>query len=106
MVHRQVGIVALAHSRNSDAQHYCFRCISGGDCWQPNLVFDDGGDMTHVLLKKFPALSGTLKGIVEETITGVHRLYQRCKQTGKAKQLPCAAMNTHDAVTKASCENT
>jgi adenosylhomocysteinase len=65
-------------------------------------VFDDGGDMTHVLLRKFPALSAMCKGIVEETVTGVHRLYQRCKQADKTKQLPCAAMNTHDAVVKVS----
>ena len=51
-------------------------CILGGDDWQPNMILDDGGDATHVLVNKFPAISKHIKGIVEESTTGVHRLYQ------------------------------
>ena len=48
----------------------------GSDNWQPNLLLDDGGDATHVLITKFPAVAKHMRGIVEESITGVHRLYQ------------------------------
>lgn len=60
------------------------------------MVLDDGGDMTHVLIKKHPAVAKNVRGIVEESLTGVHRLYQLC-QAGK---LSAPAMNIHDSVTK------
>ena len=50
--------------------------FAGSDNWQPNLILDDGGDATHILISKFPAIAKHIKGIVEESITGVHRLYQ------------------------------
>ena len=50
--------------------------MTGSDNWQPNLILDDGGDATHTLVSKFPAVAKHLKGIVEESTTGVHRLYQ------------------------------
>ena len=50
--------------------------LTGSDNWQPNLVLDDGGDATHTLIMRFPAVAKHLKGIVEESIIGVHRLYQ------------------------------
>ena len=50
--------------------------LTGSDNWQPNLILDDGGDATHTLVSKFPAVAKHLKGIVEESTTGVHRLYQ------------------------------
>ena len=49
---------------------------AGGDDWQPDLVLDDGGDATHLLVGKSPAVVKHLKGIVECSVTGVHRLYQ------------------------------
>jgi adenosylhomocysteinase len=49
---------------------------AGGDDWQPDLVLDDGGDATHLLVSKCPAVVKHLKGIVECSVTGVHRLYQ------------------------------
>ena len=60
-------------------------------------VFDDGGDLTHVLVRKNPTVARMLKGVVEENLTGVHRLYTLSKSK---EGLPFAAMNTHDAVTK------
>ena len=54
-------------------QHFL---VIGSDNWQPNLLLDDGGDATHVLITKFPAVAKHMRGIVEESITGVHRLYQ------------------------------
>jgi len=48
------------------------KCITA-DNWQPNMILDDGGDLTHSIIKKYPTLFRTMKGIVEESITGVHR---------------------------------
>uniref|UniRef100_A0A3B4BDV2 S-adenosyl-L-homocysteine hydrolase NAD binding domain-containing protein n=1 Tax=Periophthalmus magnuspinnatus TaxID=409849 RepID=A0A3B4BDV2_9GOBI len=48
------------------------KCISGAS-WQPNLILDDGGDMTHWIQKKYPSIFKQLKGIVEESATGVYR---------------------------------
>jgi adenosylhomocysteinase len=78
------------------------RCISA-DNWQPNMVLDDGGDATHLLVKKFNSIFkvGTFKGIVEESVTGVHRLYQM-SQAGK---LCAPAMNVNDSVIKTKYDN-
>ncbi|XP_057297088.1 S-adenosylhomocysteine hydrolase-like protein 1 isoform X2 [Hydractinia symbiolongicarpus] len=69
--------------------------------WTPNLVLDDGGDATHLILKKYPAIFNQLKGIVEESVTGVHRLYQ----LSKAQKLSIPAMNVNDSVTKTKFDN-
>lgn len=59
-------------------------------------ILDDGGDATHLMLKKYPAVFNSIKGIVEESVTGVHRLYQ----LSKAGKLTVPAMNVNDSVTK------
>ncbi len=61
-------------------------------------ILDDGGDATHWLLKKYPSVFSSIKGIVEESVTGVHRLYQ----LSKAGKLVVPAMNVNDSVTKVS----
>ena len=53
--------------------------IEGPDGWRPNMILDDGGDLTQVMHEKFPALLDDVKGISEETTTGVHRLYEMAK---------------------------
>ena len=63
-------------------------------------VFDDGGDLTHVMVRKFPSVARMLKGVVEEDLTGVHRLYQLSKASPGGGGLPFPAINSHDAVTK------
>jgi len=78
------------------------KCLSGDDSWQPNLVLDDGGDATHVLVKKFPAVCKQLRGFVEDSITGVHRLYQMVKSSAG---LYAPAINIHDAVTRTMINN-
>jgi len=62
-------------------------------------ILDDGGDATHLLLKKYPAVFGMVRGIVEESVTGVHRLYQ----LSKSGKLTVPAMNVNDSVTKVCC---
>ena len=59
-------------------------------------ILDDGGDATHLMLKRYPALFNMVKGLVEESVTGVHRLYQ----LSKSGKLTVPAMNVNDSVTK------
>ena len=66
--------------------------------WTPTMILDDGGDATHRLLTKFPSLANGMEGIVEESVTGIHRLYQLSKEG----QLPMPAINIHDSVVKVS----
>jgi len=76
------------------------KCVTA-DNWQPNMILDDGGDATHLMLNKFPTMFSMVHGIVEESVTGVHRLYQLSK-TGK---LNVPAMNVNDSVTKTKFDN-
>ena len=66
-----------------------------------NMILDDGGDLTNMVLDRFPELVKDIKGISEETTTGVHRLYERVKN-GK---LPLPAININDSVTKSKFDN-
>jgi len=66
-----------------------------------NMILDDGGDLTNMVLDKFPELVNGIKGISEETTTGVHRLYDRVKEG----TLPIPAFNVNDSVTKSKFDN-
>lgn len=66
-----------------------------------NMILDDGGDLTNMVLDKFPELVDAIKGISEETTTGVHRLYERVKNG----TLPLPAININDSVTKSKFDN-
>ena len=66
-----------------------------------NLILDDGGDLTNMVLDKYPELVGDIKGLSEETTTGVHRLYDRVKNG----TLPMPAINVNDSVTKSKFDN-
>jgi adenosylhomocysteinase len=73
-----------------------------GEDKQPlNMILDDGGDLTNVVLDKYPELVNELRGISEETTTGVHRLYERMKNG----TLPVPAINVNDSVTKSKFDN-
>ena len=82
---------------------WCIRqTLFFGDAKKPlNMIMDDGGDLTNMVLDKYPELVSGLKGISEETTTGVHRLYERMKN-GK---LPVPAINVNDSVTKSKFDN-
>jgi len=67
----------------------------------PNLLLDDGGDLTQVILEKHPELVPDIKGVSEETTTGVHRLYQLMENG----ELPFPAINVNDSVTKSKFDN-
>ena len=66
-----------------------------------NMILDDGGDLTNVVLDKYPQLAAGIKGISEETTTGVHRLYERVTKG----TLPMPAINVNDSVTKSKFDN-
>ena len=73
-----------------------------GDKKEPlNIILDDGGDLTQLILDRYPDLYNGIKGISEETTTGVHRLYELAKQ-GK---LPVPCINVNDSVTKSKFDN-
>ncbi|UJR27567.1 hypothetical protein I4U23_008848 [Adineta vaga] len=81
---------------------WCIKKAIGGDQgWQPNMILDDGGDLTHYCHKHYSTLFSTIKGIVEESVTGVHRLYQMCR----TQTLTVPAMNVNDSVTKTKFDN-
>ena len=66
-----------------------------------NMILDDGGDLTNMVLDKYPELVKNIKGLSEETTTGVHRLYDRVKNG----TLPLPAINVNDSVTKSKFDN-
>ena len=66
-----------------------------------NMILDDGGDLTNMVLDKYPELAADVKGLSEETTTGVHRLYERVKNG----TLPMPAINVNDSVTKSKFDN-
>ncbi len=66
-----------------------------------NMILDDGGDLTNMVLDRFPELVAGIRGISEETTTGVHRLYERVKKG----TLPLPAININDSVTKSKFDN-
>ncbi|PHS06254.1 MAG: adenosylhomocysteinase [Kordia sp.] len=73
-----------------------------GEDKQPlNLILDDGGDLTNMVLDRYPELAAGINGLSEETTTGVHRLYDRVK----AGTLPMPAINVNDSVTKSKFDN-
>ncbi|CAH0688439.1 unnamed protein product [Chilo suppressalis] len=102
---------ALAHAgfaifawrgESEEAFWWCIeQCCAPNAAWQPNMILDDGGDATHLMLKKHAQAFKHIKGIVEESVTGVHRLYQ----LSKANKLCVPAMNVNDSVTKTKFDN-
>ncbi len=66
-----------------------------------NMILDDGGDLTNMVLDRYPELAAGIKGLSEETTTGVHRLYERVKKG----TLPMPAINVNDSVTKSKFDN-
>ena len=81
---------------------YCIeQTIKGPDGWTPNMILDDSGDLTQILHEKYPEMLKDIRGISEETTTGVHRLYEMARD-GK---LLVPAINVNDSVTKSKFDN-
>ncbi|KAM9753974.1 S-adenosylhomocysteine hydrolase-like protein 1 isoform 1-T1 [Menidia menidia] len=98
----EAGIPVFAWKGESEDDFWwCIDKCAAADTWEPNLILDDGGDLTHWLYRKYPSLSKKIKGVVEESVTGVYRLYQLSKM-GK---LCIPAINVNDSVTKQKFDN-
>lgn len=88
---------------NEEEFNWCIeQTLFFGENRQPlNMILDDGGDLTNMVLDKYPELIGGIRGLSEETTTGVHRLYERMKKG----TLPLPAININDSVTKSKFDN-
>ncbi|MEE2969558.1 MAG: adenosylhomocysteinase [Pseudomonadota bacterium] len=75
--------------------------VEGPDGWKPNLILDDGGDLTKLIHDDYSALLDDIRGLSEETTTGVHRLYEMSKEGA----LKVPAINVNDSVTKSKFDN-
>ncbi len=75
--------------------------IFGPDNWRPNMILDDGGDLTLVMHEKYAELMANVRGISEETTTGVHRLYEM----ENTNELLAPSINVNDSVTKSKFDN-
>ena len=87
---------------NEEEFWWCIEAtIEGPNGWRPNMILDDGGDLTQIMHDKYPELLADVKGISEETTTGVHRLYEMAKKG----TLKVPAINVNDSVTKSKFDN-
>ena len=97
------GVPVFAWKGETEEEYWwCVeQTLRGPDGWAPNLLLDDGGDLTQLVHKQYPALLNDIKGISEETTTGVARLYEMAKR----EQLKVPAINVNNAVTKSKFDN-
>ena len=97
------GVPVFAWKGETDEEFWwCIeQTLKGPDGWTPNLILDDGGDLTQIMHEKYPEMLKDVKGLSEETTTGVHRLYDMMKK-GK---LLVPAINVNDSVTKSKFDN-
>ena len=77
------------------------KTIDGPNGWRPNMILDDGGDLTQIMHEKYPSYLDDVRGLSEETTTGVHRLYEM-ERDGSLK---VPAINVNDSVTKSKFDN-
>ena len=100
----EAGIPVFAwKGMNAEEFDWCIEqtLFFGEDRKPLNMILDDGGDLTNMVLDKYPEMVPGIKGLSEETTTGVHRLYERMKKG----TLPMPAINVNDSVTKSKFDN-
>jgi adenosylhomocysteinase len=97
------GVPVFAWKGETDEEFWwCIeQTITGPGGWTPNLILDDGGDLTLVMHQKYPKMLNDVRGLSEETTTGVHRLYEMMKKG----ELLVPAINVNDSVTKSKFDN-
>ncbi len=97
------GVPVFAWKGESEQEYeWCIeQTIQGPNGWSPNMILDDGGDLTRIMHEKYPQLMKDIRGVSEETTTGVHRLHEMEKK-GK---LVVPAINVNDSVTKSKFDN-
>ena len=97
-----IGVFAWKGQNNEEAEWCIEQTLFFGSVDRPlNMILDDGGDLTNIVLDKYPELVQHIKGISEETTTGVHRLYERMAKG----TLPVPCINVNDSVTKSKFDN-
>ena len=106
--HAAAAIAAAGHpvfAWKGETEQEFWWCIEqtvrGPDGWTPNMILDDGGDLTKLMHEKYPALMRDVRGLSEETTTGVHRL----REMARAGTLLVPAFNVNDSVTKSKFDN-
>jgi adenosylhomocysteinase len=106
--HAAAGIAAAGipvfawKGMDEDEFWWCIeQTVRGPDGWTPNMILDDGGDLTVLMHDKYPDLLADVRGLSEETTTGVHRLWQMAKEG----RLAVPAINVNDSVTKSKFDN-
>lgn len=99
----EAGIPIFAWKGETEEEFWwCIeQTIKGPDGWTPNMILDDGGDLTLHMHEKYPEMLEDVRGLSEETTTGVHRLYEMMK----AGTLKVPAFNVNDSVTKSKFDN-
>ena len=97
------GVPVFAWKGETEEEYdWCIeQTIHGPNSWTPNMILDDGGDLTKIMHEKYPELMKQVKGVSEETTTGVLRL----SEMAKAGKLMCPAINVNDSVTKSKFDN-
>ena len=97
------GVPVFAWKGETEEEYlWCIdQTIIGEPSWKPNMILDDGGDLTSIMHEKYPELLKGVKGLSEETTTGVHRLYEMVKKD----ELKVPAFNVNDSVTKSKFDN-
>ena len=98
-----VGIPVFAWKGETEAEYWdCIdRTLSGPDDWKPNMILDDGHDLTWYVINNRPDLVEGIRGVSEETTTGVHKI----RQAIEAGNFPFRAINVNDSVTKSKFDN-
>ncbi|MCH8808612.1 MAG: adenosylhomocysteinase [Proteobacteria bacterium] len=106
--HAAAGVAALGvpvfawKGETEEEFEWCIeRSITGANGWRPNMILDDGGDLTAVMHEKHAELMAQVRGLSEETTTGVHRLHEMAR----AGTLLVPAINVNDSVTKSKFDN-
>lgn len=97
------GVPVFAWKGETEEEYWwCVeQTLKGPDGWSPNMILDDGGDLTLVVHEKYPHLLEEIRGISEETTTGVARLYDMARKG----ELKVPAINVNDSVTKSKFDN-
>jgi len=97
-----IGVFAWKGETQEEADWCIEQTLFFGSADRPlNMILDDGGDLTNMVFDKYPELIQHVKGLSEETTTGVHRLYERMEKG----TLPIPAINVNDSVTKSKFDN-
>ncbi len=96
-----IPVFAWKGETEEEAEWCIEQTIIGTDGWRPNMILDDGGDLTVMMHEKFPELMADVKGLSEETTTGVLRLYEMVSKGA----LKVPAFNVNDSVTKSKFDN-